>query len=240
MITVRFSPGTDHERVRSQGTLLTLPSDRVYAAQRDAVAQLRRGDSRNPGLLDILMAESYSPYEPRVDVKPGRALDADQLDAFQRALSVPDVLNVLGPPGTGKTTTIVEVIRACVREGQRVLVTAPTHRAVDSVLESLPPELDVVRIGAEDSMGAKVQAITAQSREQTVRRQILADTSVFDTLTEVQRARQVLDWHLAHLHSQLQIACLAFEEHGIFSCLIIGFCIGVRSFAIDSIQIPHL
>ena len=212
MITVRFSPDADHERIRTQGTLLALPSDRVHRAQRDAVAQLRRGDTRNPGLLDILAAQRYAPYAPRLDATPGRPLDPDQLDAFQRALNVPDILTVLGPPGTGKTTTIVEVIRACAQEGQRVLLTSPTHRGVDNVLESLPPGLEVVRVGAEDSMSAKVQAVTSHSRAQTVGRQILADTAGLETLAEMQRTRPVLEWHLAHLHTQLQIVQSAKEE----------------------------
>ncbi|GIH10621.1 hypothetical protein Rhe02_86880 [Rhizocola hellebori] len=212
MVTVRFSADADHERIRSQGTLLVMPSDRAHAARGEALARLRRGDARNPGLLGLLTEETYSPYQPRADVQPGRSLDPDQLDVFQRALAVPDLLTVLGPPGTGKTTTIVEVVTACAREGQRVLVTAPTHRAVDDVLESLPPELSVVRVGAEDAMSSKVKALTLAGRAEAVRRGVLADTAMLDTLTEAQRTRPVLEWHLAHLHSQLQIVQTSQDE----------------------------
>lgn len=42
-----------------------------------------------------------------------------------------------GPPGTGKTTIIVEIIRQAIHRGQRVLLTSQTHQAVENVLEKL-------------------------------------------------------------------------------------------------------
>ncbi len=212
MVSIRFEPGAGPERIPSQGTLVVVPSERARQAQLDAAAQLRRGEAHNPGLLGILVQANYAPYSPRAEAKPAQPLDSDQLGAFQHALAVPDLLTVVGPPGTGKTTTIVEVISACAKEGQRVLLTSPTHRAVDGVLENLPPELDVVRVGADDAMSSKVKALTARSRAEAARREILADTSALDTLAEVQRTRPVLQWHLGHLHSQLQAVQAAQEE----------------------------
>ncbi len=211
-VTVRFEPGADFNRIGAQGTLEVLPSDRVYRAQRDAIAQLRRGEARNPRLADNLIAARFSAYRPDTAARPVRPLDPDQLEAFQRALTVPDVLGVLGPPGTGKTTTIVEVIQACAARGQRVLITSHTHRAVDNVLEGLPPELNVVRIGNEDNMSSRVKALSSESRVEAARREILSDTTMLEALEEVRRARPVVDRHLAHLHSELASAQSAEAE----------------------------
>ena len=60
-----------------------------------------------------------------------------QVDAIRQGLSDAPVLLLKGPPGTGKTTVIVELIRQAVRQGKRVLLTSQTHQAVDNVLERL-------------------------------------------------------------------------------------------------------
>jgi len=53
-------------------------------------------------------------------------------------LSFPDISLIRGPPGTGKTTVICEIIQQlAVEEGLRVLMVAPTHVAVDNVLERI-------------------------------------------------------------------------------------------------------
>lgn len=60
-----------------------------------------------------------------------------QVDAIRQGLSDAPILLLKGPPGTGKTTVIVEMIRQAVRQGKRVLLTSQTHQAVDNVLERL-------------------------------------------------------------------------------------------------------
>ncbi len=205
-VTVRFEPGADFDHIAGQGTLRTLPSERVFRAQREAIAQLRRRETKNPRLLDAIAFASFLPYQPATSAQPKRDLDPDQLNAFRRALEVPDILNVLGPPGAGKTTTIVEVVKTAVARGQRVLITSHTHRAVDNVLESLPPDLNVVRIGSEDNLSSKVKALSSESRAESVRKEILGDTALLDRLAEVRGQRPVLDRYLAHLRSLIEQA----------------------------------
>eukprot|EP01027_Heterolobosea_sp_BB2_P010775 GEZU01015771.1.p1 GENE.GEZU01015771.1~~GEZU01015771.1.p1 ORF type:complete len:457 (-),score=170.22 GEZU01015771.1:61-1431(-) len=75
-------------------------------------------------------------------------LNDSQKDAIKFVLRTKDIALILGPPGTGKTTTVVEVIRQAVKRKERVLVAAPSNIAVDNVVEKLSEHrIKMVRIG---------------------------------------------------------------------------------------------
>ena len=90
------------------------------------------------------------------------------------ALAAEDVALIHGPPGTGKTRTLVELVRQAVARGERVLVTAPSNTAVDNLGERLVEAgLAVVRLGhpARVSPGARgAHARRARRRERGARR----------------------------------------------------------------------
>lgn len=92
--------------------------------------------------LEEKSSSAAPPSKPRPQKKPqpfDRTLDQSQLEAIEFALQ-PDssVALIHGPPGTGKTTTVAELIRQAVcHHGMRVLVTAPSNVAVDNILERL-------------------------------------------------------------------------------------------------------
>lgn len=150
-ITVRFHRPVEWEHISGQGDLEETPNRTVYAKQREAVTLLRDGQARNTRLLPVIVDHRVQAI-PASDAGPIEDLDEDQLTAFRKALEVPDMLLVLGPPGTGKTRTISEIAGACGRRGERVLITSHTHRAVDNVLSRLPRDLVAVRVGAEESV----------------------------------------------------------------------------------------
>ena len=60
-----------------------------------------------------------------------------QRRAVLSALAQPEVAVIHGPPGTGKTTTVLEVILQAVRQGMKVLACAPSNIAVDNMAERL-------------------------------------------------------------------------------------------------------
>ena len=71
-------------------------------------------------------------------------LDTSQIEAIRFSLFGAQPIHIIhGPPGTGKTTTVVELIQQAVeKEKLRVLVTAPSNQAVDNILEKLVMNCD--------------------------------------------------------------------------------------------------
>jgi ATP-dependent RNA/DNA helicase IGHMBP2 len=75
-------------------------------------------------------------------------LNPSQNEAVMKILSAKDVAVVHGPPGTGKTTTLVEAIKQLAKRESPILVCAPSNPATDLLTEKLAKAgLNVVRIG---------------------------------------------------------------------------------------------
>ncbi|MBS1663471.1 MAG: AAA family ATPase [Bacteroidetes bacterium] len=93
-------------------------------------------------------------------------LNPSQQAAVDKILSASDLAIVHGPPGTGKTTTLVQAIKALVqRDGERVLVVAPSNTAVDLLSERLADQgLRVLRIGNPARVSDRLQSLTLDSR----------------------------------------------------------------------------
>ncbi|HWB93006.1 MAG TPA: AAA domain-containing protein [Puia sp.] len=93
-------------------------------------------------------------------------LNPSQRAAVDRILAATDLAIVHGPPGTGKTTTLVAAIRALThRDEGRVLVVAPSNTAVDLLSEKLADTgLNVLRIGNPAKVSEKLFSLTLDSR----------------------------------------------------------------------------
>jgi CRISPR/Cas system-associated exonuclease Cas4 (RecB family) len=64
-------------------------------------------------------------------------LNSIQQDAVRVAMGAPDYAVILGPPGTGKTAVIVELLVQLARSGKRALAVSITNTAVDNIVERL-------------------------------------------------------------------------------------------------------
>ncbi len=92
-------------------------------------------------------------------------LNATQEKAVNEVLRAKDVMVVHGPPGTGKTTTLVEAIYETLRRENQVLVCAQSNMAVDWICEKLEDRgLNVLRIGNPTKVTDKMLASTYERR----------------------------------------------------------------------------
>jgi ATP-dependent RNA/DNA helicase IGHMBP2 len=93
-------------------------------------------------------------------------LNEFQQQAVNQILSATELAIVHGPPGTGKTTTLVQAIKLLIKqEGKQILVTAPSNAAVDLLSEKLFDEgLNVVRVGNPARVAEKQMALTLDSK----------------------------------------------------------------------------
>jgi DNA polymerase alpha-associated DNA helicase A len=77
-------------------------------------------------------------------------LNPSQKDAIRFALSSPEVALIHGPPGTGKTHTLIELILQLLKQGRRMLVCGPSNISVDNIVErfaTTSPSTPIVRLG---------------------------------------------------------------------------------------------
>lgn len=111
----------------------------VVKAETNRVAQLK----------DILLGNGKAASENRSpDASFINILNASQQQALKKVLESQDVAFIHGPPGTGKTTTLVQAIRQTIREESQVLVCAPSNAAVDLLVDKLSEiGLEALRVG---------------------------------------------------------------------------------------------
>jgi len=79
-------------------------------------------------------------FDTTKNVPPRTDFNAEQNLAVERAMQMRDYLLIHGPPGTGKTSVIAEIVKRYCQQGQRVMLAAFTNQAVDNMLKRLDAE----------------------------------------------------------------------------------------------------
>jgi len=110
-----------------------------YLDALNTVADSLRGRSIILPLLQNTLVPriDYARYERAAGELAGIGLNDSQVEAVAQAYAA-DLLHLIqGPPGTGKTLMLAHLARLLVADGQRVLVTALTHRAIHNALNKI-------------------------------------------------------------------------------------------------------
>ena len=125
---------------------------------------LRSKCNRLAELRDILLGTSKAGFRELYPVRfPW--LNSTQETAVNKVLCARDVAIVHGPPGTGKTTTLVEAIYETLHREPQVLVCAQSNTAVDWISEKLVDRgVNVLRIGNPTRVNDKMLSFTYERR----------------------------------------------------------------------------
>lgn len=136
-----------------------------YRTMFEALADVARAKgNRLAELRDILLGTQRTGWR---ELYPVRLpwLNATQESAVNRVLCARDVAIVHGPPGTGKTTTLVEAIYETLHREPQVLVCAQSNTAVDWIAEKLVDRgVSVLRIGNPTRVNDKMLSFTYERR----------------------------------------------------------------------------
>lgn len=128
--------------------------DKVIKAKGNRLAYLR----------DLFYSHQHSEHFGFADLRfPW--LNRTQEQAVNKVLRAKDVMVVHGPPGTGKTTTLVEAIHETLQRESQVLVCAQSNMAVDWISERLVDRgINVLRIGNPTRVNDKMLSFTYERR----------------------------------------------------------------------------
>ncbi|SOD99532.1 AAA domain-containing protein [Spirosoma fluviale] len=133
--------------------------DEMEAALKLANSLAEKADNR---LINVLTGSTTPTFHPDTPPLQLPRLNPSQVAAVGKILTANELAIVHGPPGTGKTTTLVQAIKALHKQdNKKLLVVAPSNTAVDLLSEKLHDEgLNVLRVGNPARVSERLMALT--------------------------------------------------------------------------------
>lgn len=155
-------------------------------------------------------------------------LNQTQEEAVNKVLVAKDVAIVHGPPGTGKTTTLVEAIHETLRRETQVMVCAQSNMAVDWICEKLTDYgISVLRIGNPSRINDKMLSSTYE-RKFEAHPDYPTLWSIRKTLRTIKEKREKgAHAKIARLREratelEMRITANLFDEARVIACTLVG------------------
>lgn len=147
--------------------IVLMPDENAYREQEIALKRVANAKNcRLTELRDVLLFNREASFliNQEIPELPNQ-LNESQKEAVKMILNSEDVCLVHGPPGTGKTTTLIAAAKILVEQGEQVLMTAPSNAAADWLTQkSLEVGLNVLRIGNVARINEQLEASTLEGQ----------------------------------------------------------------------------
>lgn len=115
-------------------------------------------------LKEILLGDKKPEFTNKPEISC-QGLNSSQNEALNKVLNAKQLAIIHGPPGTGKTTTLIESIAETVKAENQVLVCAPSNNAVDLLVEKLSERnIRVLRIGHPARVTEEMLSLTLDAQ----------------------------------------------------------------------------
>jgi ATP-dependent RNA/DNA helicase IGHMBP2 len=183
-------------------------------------------------------------------------LNESQQQAVKAILQTEQITIVHGPPGTGKTTTLIEAIIQLIKNGEKVLVAAPSNTAVDNIAKGLiQQDVKLLRVGNASKADEAIFSHTpegrlANSKEQKEIKQLKIRAEEFRKLAvkykrsfgkAEREQRQLLFKEVKNIRNEIK-KIQAYNEEKLFADaeVIAGTPIGIYDAGVDHLHFPTL
>ena len=172
-------------------------------------------------LRDVLIGNRHPAFRnlPRISFP---WLNPSQQDAIQKVIECQEVSIVHGPPGTGKTTTLVEAIIETLQRETQVLVCAPSNAAVDWISEQLMRRgIHVLRVGNPLRMSDEMLDCSYE-RRYAAHPDYHELWSIRKALRDGAKGERVHQLRKREMELEIKINADLFEQARVVSCTLIG------------------
>ncbi|GFP52562.1 DNA polymerase alpha-associated DNA helicase A [Trichoderma asperellum] len=157
-VNVALDEGKDDVMFSGRVWMVKLADEVTYRRMNQTMEKLQKmGESEYSSFIRVLFGlSSPSPVPQNLSTSDevgniewiDPTLNDSQKDAIRFALASREVALIHGPPGTGKTHTLIELILQMIKRDQRILVCGPSNISVDNIVERLSPhKIPILRLG---------------------------------------------------------------------------------------------
>ncbi|PTB65328.1 DNA helicase [Trichoderma citrinoviride] len=157
-VSVALDEGKDEVSFSGRVWMVKLADEVTYRRMNQTMEKLQKmGEAEYSSFIRVLFGLSSPSPVPKDLAASDEAgniewidptLNDSQKDAIRFALASREVALIHGPPGTGKTHTLIELILQMIKRNQRILVCGPSNISVDNIVERLAPhKVPILRLG---------------------------------------------------------------------------------------------